>query len=135
MRFVLTIAAAAALTIGKDVDPVLTPGVIGTTNIATVCTTDYPERYGRIDTARANAVFDRYHVTGKARPLLRVTFLIPPGIGGTNDLENLWPVDKHTMQEKDDVDLALRQAVCSAQIELRDAQKRVRSDWRRAPDF
>lgn len=62
----------------------------------------------------------------------RLDHLVPLSLGGSNDLENLWPMKiRHGFGalEKDRVEYELRKAVCSEKMELFDAQFRIGRDW------
>ncbi len=122
----------AAINVGEDIDRALSPGAIASTNVADVCLPGFADRHGSISQQRANEVFDRYGIQYNSRLRYRVTFVIGPGIGGSNDIRNLWPVDVHTMERKDAVDTDLQEAVCSGRIPLAEAQRRVRTDWHTA---
>jgi hypothetical protein len=56
--------------------------------------------------------------------------LIPLALGGApRDPQNLWPAPHPAPNEKDTVEGAAHDAVCSGRIALPDAQHRIATDW------
>ena len=68
-------------------------------------------------------------------PRIEYDHLIPLGLGGANDVRNLWPepptspTQKDTANAKDDVETRLHDLVCAGKVTLPDAQARIATDW------
>jgi hypothetical protein len=81
----------------------------------------------------AGEVFRRYGIA-KPRPGdYEVDYLIPPDLGGTADVANLWP-QPYTRgvwnsRVKDALEDRLKARVCSGQMSLADAQSDLRHGW------
>lgn len=62
-----------------------------------------------------------------------VDYLITPGLGGNDDIRNLWPEPYHTANwnahVKDALEERLHEMVCSHQLDLETAQKAIATDW------
>ena len=61
-----------------------------------------------------------------------VDHLIPPGLGGSNSLKNLWPqplAGEWTSQMKNRLERRLRKLVCSGALDLKTAQQEIATDW------
>jgi hypothetical protein len=58
--------------------------------------------------------------------------LIPPKLGGSNSLKNLWPqplAGDWTYQMKNRLERRLRKLACSGALDLRIAQQEIATDW------
>jgi hypothetical protein len=59
--------------------------------------------------------------------------LIAPGLGGTENIHNLWPEPSKTAGwnalVKDDLEERLHQLVCSGDLDLSTAQRDIATDW------
>jgi hypothetical protein len=55
--------------------------------------------------------------------------LVPPELGGSNDITNLWPEAGRVPNPKDKVENALNRAVCAGKVSLAAAQNAIASDW------
>jgi hypothetical protein len=58
--------------------------------------------------------------------------LVPASLGGTNGRRNLWAVAIVPANIKNEVEVALKRALCTGRIVLAEAQRRIIRDWRRA---
>jgi hypothetical protein len=117
-------------------DPVLTPGAVATTDTALVCQKGYTERARVVPRSRLNKVYQNYGVEkSKCRGGCKIDHLIPLAVGGSNDIENLWPHEyraEWTVYEKTRLEVRLRKEVCNAKsITIQEAQACFRDDWTR----
>ncbi|KAI9330237.1 hypothetical protein DFJ73DRAFT_765450 [Zopfochytrium polystomum] len=117
-----------------SVDHSFTPGKL--------CTPDDPsyqgEAYGiskctrSVSTAEKNRIAAHYGLLKSEYSLVEFDHLIPLGIGGSNDITNLWPQQGPTGQslagEKDKVELDAYNQLSSGQISQRDAVQMI-CDW------
>jgi hypothetical protein len=57
--------------------------------------------------------------------------LIPLGIGGADDVRNLWPEPqaKWTAETKDCLEWKLREMICAGELDVREAQHMIAEDW------
>jgi hypothetical protein len=114
-------------------DPAVTPENIQ----KTICRHGYTKTVRNVGAAVKRAVFDRYGVAYVPRRY-EVDHLISLELGGSNDVDNLWPEpycplpragDCFGAREKDVVENWLRREVCSGRLSLRDAQVAIVNDW------
>ena len=111
----------------------LTPGSIRLISAQQVCVMP-PEDEGRLAPPQlAVRVFARYRITNPKPRTYEVDYLISPALGGSNDIENLWPVPYAegvwTSRVKDALEDRLRALVCDGKIDLAAAQHEISSNW------
>jgi hypothetical protein len=63
-----------------------------------------------------------------------IDHLVSLELGGSNDLDNLWPEQPAEAKRKDVVENALYLAVCKGQMSLADAQEQI-ATWWTAPSY
>ena len=113
-----------------------TPGNKSRANEAQICAADFEASVKPIAKWQRDQALERY---GK-RPedfTGELDHLIPVGLGGTNDPDNLWPIPpSKTMgpEQKKALDLKLHQLVCDKTLKLKDAQDAIKKDWVKAYD-
>jgi len=115
-------------------DPALTPGaVFPNVTEKEVCRPGYASGARRVSSKEKREVFRRY---GKEKPKdpqsYEVDHFISLGLGGSNDIANLWPEPagpKPGFREKDRVENYLHSEVCAGRITLKEAQERIKEDW------
>lgn len=143
------LAGAAAL--GVLPDPDLTPGAVLTTSAQVVCSPAVLPNGKRVGYAKSVrdvpqsekravlATYRRVHPDWPPCPPLacEVDHLISLELGGSNDASNLWPepyevpgAPGYGARDKDKVENELHRRVCSGALDIREAQRRIRSDWR-----
>src|SRR5690349_2753121 len=71
-------------------DPQLTPGRAGEATAADICKPDYDNPAEKIPVELKGQVFARYRI-GRYEVGYNVDHLIPPKLGGSNSIKNLWP--------------------------------------------
>jgi hypothetical protein len=80
-------------------------------------------RSGLLAVVRAGARAEQYEVD----------YLITPGLGGSDDIRNLWPEPYSATgwdaRVKDALEDRLHQMVCDGKIDLNTAQHEMASDW------
>lgn len=126
--------ASAQVTVTGPVsrpDPVLTPGVVTTTNPNVVCQSPQHQRSHVLELTRA-AVYGSYKLrfpdTAHAYSL---DYLIPLNLGGSAVVKNIWPAANTGIgfHQKQQLDEHVRAAVCAGRLSLADAQHRIATDW------
>jgi|SRR5690349_4149264 len=117
-------------------DPVVTPGVVRTTNAAEICASTFRTKPYRNTTQHTkDQVYLEYLVkrnAGVCKGNCEVDHLIPLELGGLDDIKNLWPQPsqpKPGFHEKDKLENYLRAQVCADKMSLTDAQKAISTDW------
>ena len=81
---------------------------------------------------QTRAVFDRYGLGATVPAGYNVDHLIPPGLGGSNDIRNLWPQPlsgKWNYFVKNELERHLRKRVCRGELDLQQARKEIAADW------
>lgn len=79
------------------------------------------------------AVFREYGIVNPRPEDYEIDYLIAPGLGGTEDIHNLWPEPSTTPQwnahVKDVLEERLHQLVCDGELDLPTAQRAIATDW------
>jgi len=112
-------------------DANLTPGAVGAVTASQVCTADSPAEQ-RPPLAVQQAVFHEYGIDGAPARGYEVDHLITPGLGGTDDIRNLWPESYSTewnAHVKDELEDRLHNLVCEGRLDLRTAQHDMATNW------
>ena len=112
-------------------NPRLTPGDGLDVTADDLCQPGHAEIEGKISVRVKCQVFDRYGIRGDLIGH-NVDHLIPPELGGSNSLKNLWPqplAGEWTYQMKNRLERRLRKLVCSGALDLKIAQHEIATDW------
>lgn len=118
--------------------PSLTPGVIFPQITGDdVSVPGYAKRVRAVPEAMKRAVYLRYGLDPAKHETAEVDHYVSLCLGGTNDVENLWPEPAVTpdapgqvgFREKDAVEFFLHQQVCNKSMSLQAAQDAIRGDW------
>jgi len=108
--------------------PELTPGAV---QAGFSCAVE-AERPVIANTA-AMEVFRKYGIHDPRPRTYEVDYLIPPDLGGSEDLRNLWPQPYNdgiwNARVKDALEDRLRTMVCSGSVDLATAQREIADDW------
>ncbi|MBI4500786.1 MAG: HNH endonuclease [Gemmatimonadetes bacterium] len=118
-------------------DLAVTPGKIERdATLALICVPGYTSQPGvrHVTPATKRQVYDIYGATRVGNPpepssCCEVDHLISLELGGSNDLENLWPQPYPDAIEKDKVENALHWLVCHGRVGLRRAQRGIAQNW------
>ena len=114
-------------------DPSITPGSTRDVSLAELCSVDRDEVVRNVPNQVQRKVFQEYGLNGISATDFEVDYLITPGLGGSDDVRNLWP-EPHsntawTSYVKDQLEDHLHRMVCDRKLSLNDAQKDIASDW------
>lgn len=114
-------------------DPALTPGVVASTDSALVCEKDYPARVRHVTNRTKSQVYKHYGVDKEQCVKgCKIDHLVPLAIGGSNDIQNLWPheygADWNVFQ-KTRLEVRLRKEVCMGRMPITDAQACIKDNW------
>jgi hypothetical protein len=114
-------------------DPSFTPGSTREVALADICSADREEVVRTVPGPLQQKVFQEYGIRGVPATEFEVDYLITPGLGGADDVRNLWP-EPHSntvwnSYVKDQLEDHLHRMVCEGKISLNDAQRDIASNW------
>jgi hypothetical protein len=123
----------AALERGTLPDRRLTPGATRRVAISDVCSMAHEEVVEAVATSLRQEVFREYGIVNAHPDDYEVDYLIAPGLGGAEDIHNLWP-EPNTSRTwnahvKDALEERLHQMVCGGELDLSTAQRDIATDW------
>jgi hypothetical protein len=113
----------------------LTPGVARLVAREDVCAMEGEENdpAGLIPASLQQEALREYGVTGSQAKDFQLDYLIPPALGGTDDIRNLWPEPNSeavwNARAKDALENRLRELVCGGRVDLPTAQHEIATDW------
>jgi hypothetical protein len=116
----------------------LTPGVVGVTDLTTVCRQGkhikglFSRKNPAISLADQQLVFSEYGIPLAEQKRYGLDFLVPQLLGGANTPANIWPIKKSGaigFHEKERLSVRLHIVVCHGELPLADAQQEVAADW------
>jgi anti-sigma factor RsiW len=111
----------------------LTPGAVRNVSLAEVCAMPHEEVELDVPAQLRSAVFKEYGISSAHPADYEIDYLIAPGLGGTEDIHNLWP-EPYTSAAwnahvKDSLEEYLHESVCAGKLDLRTAQSDISHDW------
>jgi Putative zinc-finger len=111
----------------------LTPGMQRSISLNEVCSMEHEEVVRAIPASLRQEVFREYGLTDVRQDDYEVDFLIAPGLGGAEDIRNLWPqpykLPVWNARMKDALEERLHQLVCEGKLDLSTAQHDIATDW------
>ncbi len=111
----------------------LTPGAVREVNQAAMCAMGEEGERPAISHRVAMEVFRSYGIHDPQPRAYEVDYLIPPDLGGSDDVRNLWPQPYNegtwNARVKDALEDRLRTMVCTGTLELSTAQQELATDW------
>ena len=114
-------------------DRSLTPGATHPVAIRDLCAMQHDEVVSPVPGRLRQEVFEEYKVRDASAENYEVDYLITPGLGGADDIRNLWPEPRRNAVwnslAKDQLEDRLHQMVCEDKISLSEAQQEVAGDW------
>lgn len=115
-------------------DSGLTPGATRPVELADICMEDGDNDLDpAVSPSIKEAVFQAYGVNDNSGGGYQVDYLINPQLGGTDDVQNLWPEPYGSKvwnaRAKDALETRLHRMVCDRQIDLASAQHDIATDW------
>jgi len=114
-------------------DPDLTPGAVLPVTAAEVCRPGYAKSVRHVDGKTKALVYREYGIEHHRSGAYEIDHLISLGLGGSNDIRNLWPesLDTHPWngRAKDRLEDRLHKLVCKGALNLDEAQAAIASDW------
>jgi hypothetical protein len=114
-------------------DKQLTPGATLPVTTAEVCRFADTGETHPIPISMRQKVLQEYRTPESRASEYEVDFLITPGLGGAEDIRNLWPEPYSSTvwnaHVKDALEDRLHDMVCSGQLDLATAQRDIATDW------
>jgi hypothetical protein len=123
----------AAFERGALPDRSLTPGATRKVTTSDVCSMAHEEVVGEVSTSLRQEVFQKYGIVNAHASDYEIDYLIAPGLGGVEDIHNLWP-EPYTSPTwnanvKDALEERLHEMVCSGELDLSTAQRDIATGW------
>lgn len=114
-------------------NPALTPGSARKASLQQVCLMPHDEVIKAVSPAERQRVFAEYGIPTADANKYEVDYLITPGLGGDDNIRNLWPEPYGRKQwnahTKDILEERLHEMVCRRQIDLSVAQAAIATNW------
>ena len=113
-------------------DPSLTPGHTMAVTKDDLCREGQPGLRDKVSMKVKAQVFDLYGIRPDTPGSFNVDHLVPVSLGGSNNLENLWPQPlsgEWNYLQKNKLESRLRKMVCGGELELKEAQEGIARDW------
>jgi len=133
LRFSAPRKSTAALDRGALPERTLTPGATRSVDLSEVCSVQHEEVVREVSEPMRNEVLRHYGIREARAGDYEIDYLIAPGLGGAEDLRNLWPEPTTSgawnSGVKDDLEERLHQMVCSGTLDLPTAQHDIATDW------
>lgn len=126
----------ATLKAGVFPNRALTPGAVRSVEQKDVCAADNNDPAWLIPASVEQKVLREYGISGSRAKDYQLDYLIPPSLGGTPDVQNVWPEPYSNpgwnAHDKDALENRLRQLVCEGRLSLPEAQRDLSGDWTKA---
>jgi anti-sigma factor RsiW len=110
-----------------------TPGAARQASFAEVCALSHEEVVRAVSSTQRRRVLDEYGIPAAQSDQYEMDYLITPGLGGKDDIRNLWPEPYHVAtwnaHAKDILEERLHEMVCSHQLDLSIAQQAIATNW------
>jgi Putative zinc-finger len=111
----------------------LTPGATRPVTMNEVCSVPQEEVIGEVSISLRQEVLQEYGISNARPEDYEIDYLIAPGLGGTEDLHNLWPEPYRdrlwNAHVKDALEERLHEMVCGGELDLHTAQREIATDW------
>jgi hypothetical protein len=111
----------------------LTPGAVIRASASEVCTPEFEGRVHVVPASLKHKVFQEYRIPNAHLRNYEIDYLITPELGGSDEIENLWPqpytAPVWNAYVKDALEERLHQLVCDKRLDLATAQHEMSSDW------
>jgi anti-sigma factor RsiW len=114
-------------------NPIITPGATQSVSLASICSSGHDQVVRRVPEGVRQQVFREYGIAGASPADYEVDHLVTPGLGGSDDIRNLWPEPRNSTMwnsyVKDQLEDHLHYLVCSGQLTLAVAQHDIAGNW------
>jgi hypothetical protein len=129
-------SSLTALKAGVFPNRTLTPGAARSVAQQDVCVADDNDPAWLLPASVEHEVLREYGITDSRAKDYQLDYLIPPSLGGTPDIQNVWPQPYSNLgwnaHAKDELENRLRQLVCEGRLTLPQAQRDISGDWTQA---
>jgi len=126
-------SAADSFERGVVPDRKFTPGATRRVTVSDVCSMTHEEVVREVSDSIRQEVFQEYGIVPTRADDYEIDYLIAPGLGGVEDIHNLWPEPYSSSawnaRVKDALEEHLHQMVCAGQLNLTTAQRDIATDW------
>jgi len=114
-------------------NPVLTPGSTLPVPLAGMCSSKHDQVVRKVPEGVQQRVLREYGIAGGQAADFEIDYLVTPGLGGSDDIRNLWPEPRYrtvwNSYVKDQLEDHLHYLVCNGQVNLGIAQHDIANDW------
>jgi hypothetical protein len=111
----------------------LTPGLTRQVAISDVCSMPHEEVVASVPHSLRQRVLREYGIVNARAADYEIDYLITPGLGGAEDIHNLWPepykAPRWNAHVKDALEEYLHKMVCSGKLDLPTAQHDIATNW------
>jgi hypothetical protein len=118
---------------GIEPNRTLTPGAMRQVSLNDVCSMRHEEVVREVPTPVRQEIFQEYGIANAQASDYEIDYLIAPGLGGTDAIQNLWPEPYASpvwnARVKDALEEHLHHMVCAGKVDLATAQKDIATDW------
>lgn len=112
---------------------VFTPGATRPISLAEACASVQSEVVTPVSHQEEGEVFTEYGLPKASAQDYELDYLIPPDLGGADDIRNLWPEPHRgtvwNSYAKDQLEERLHQLVCGGKLSLSVAQQEISNNW------
>lgn len=127
------IANDASVETGAVPNRDLTPGATRHVAISEICSMPHEQVIADVSAPLRQQVLQEYGIANARPDDFEIDYLIAPGLGGVENIRNLWPQPYGTStwnaSVKDALEERLHQLVCAHQLDLSTAQRDIATDW------
>lgn len=114
-------------------DRSLTPGATRKVAVSEVCSMPEEQVVRDVPASLRQKVLQEYGIANAHTDDYEIDFLIAPGLGGVEDIHNLWPEPHASVtwnsRVKDALEEQLHELVCQGNLDLTTAQREIATDW------
>jgi hypothetical protein len=118
---------------GSEPDRSLTPGATRRVAVGDVCSMAHEQVVGEVSVPLRQEVFREYGIVNAQADDYEIDYLIAPGLGGVEEIHNLWPEPSTSRtwnaHVKDALEERLHEMVCAGKLDLATAQRDIATDW------
>jgi hypothetical protein len=118
--------------LGAVPDLNLTPGATRAVTIHEICLMSHEEVVREVPASLRQEIFQEYRIKDGRAEDYEIDYLITPGLGGAEDIHNLWPEPRSSTwnaQVKDTLEEHLHEMVCAGKLDLPTARRAIAKDW------
>lgn len=111
----------------------LTPGATRSVRLDDLCGNQELHGPQTVDASVERQVFTEYGLSSSSRGAYELDYLITPELGGSAEIQNLWPEPYSSTSwnahVKDELENHLHALVCQGKLPLATAQEEIATDW------